>query len=287
MSSIPDWDRKRTIEAMFANVPAHIRDTYLAQREAEKDQMDKDADAEAADDKEREDQDKRDAANDVFLIQAPEDPFAHKEARPGAVQDSFKEDVDNAALTFVTSIVPSLKGSGVSLEDAIIDYAEGADVPPEDLYEKVYLLLKKKGINPASVGESRRSRLGRKLRESFTTGSLGLVSPQPMLVTTSPSLPLDVDVPEVPSTFSAVTSSGTNNGHTHLAYYDAAGNGETSVDDGHKHSVRSFMVDDYQTSDGGLKHSHPGALPNYGDVTVGSVPPSLGVYGAFESLSKT
>jgi hypothetical protein len=45
-----------------------------------------------------------------------------------------------------------------------------------------------------------------------------------------------------------------------MAYYDEMGNGNTSVDDGHSHSIRAFIVAPHQTPDGGKMHEHPGVL---------------------------
>jgi hypothetical protein len=94
------------------------------------------------------------------------------------------------------------------------------------------------------------------VKESMTAG-IGMVTPKPMLINVVPGVEITNDMPANCS----VTSSSTNNGHTHMAYYDSAGNGYTSSDDQHSHVIRSFVVGDTQTADGGAGHSHPGVLP--------------------------
>lgn len=89
------------------------------------------------------------------------------------------------------------------------------------------------------------------------TAQLGMVTPRPMFVDRLPGTEfVDYD------SYSATTSPGGEDNHTHEATYDEAGNGSTKPDDtGHTHSVRSFMVDDYQHPDGIQYHGHPGPLP--------------------------
>ena len=56
------------------------------------------------------------------------------------------------------------------------------------------------------------------------------------------------------------SSPGSNNGHTHTAHVDEAGNGLTSIEDEHSHVVRSFLVSDYQDPSEFYSHSHSGKL---------------------------
>ena len=96
-----------------------------------------------------------------------------------------------------------------------------------------------------------------KMRE-MTTAGLGSVSPRPMLVTQVPATEI---VPDEGYGIEAITSPGTDDGHEHVACYDAAGNGETDEVEGHCHSIRSFQVVPYQDPAGIGSHGHPGLLP--------------------------
>lgn len=88
-----------------------------------------------------------------------------------------------------------------------------------------------------------------------TSAQLGMVSPRPMLVGTTPGTEV---VP--PASVSGKTPADSSDGHTHTANYDEFGNGETSNDNGHSHPIRGFLVGDYQTPDGISGSSHPGQL---------------------------
>lgn len=97
----------------------------------------------------------------------------------------------------------------------------------------------------------------KKLVNEVVTGQLGMITPRPMQVDVLPG----TEVRDTQS-FSATTSPGGDDDHTHMAFYDSAGNGYTSPDEtGHTHEVRSFMVSDYQRPDGESFHGHPGPLP--------------------------
>lgn len=96
--------------------------------------------------------------------------------------------------------------------------------------------------------------------DEAVTGSLGMITPRPMLVTSVPGQEVRPDLG-----FSTMTSpSNMYDGHTHTAYYDEAGNGYTSMDMEHTHDIRSFVVSDYQTPHGQRGHGHPGQLPRQG-----------------------
>lgn len=102
------------------------------------------------------------------------------------------------------------------------------------------------------AGQSSKSdKSPKKAVTEIMTGAMGAVSPRPMLVTQVPGTELAGDLG-----YSATTSPDTGNGHTHTAYYDEAGNGYTSEEGGHSHTVRSFMVAPYQSPDGSYVSEH-------------------------------
>ncbi len=77
----------------------------------------------------------------------------------------------------------------------------------------------------------------------------------------------------IPGTFghSVKTTPGSNNSHTHTAKFDQSGNGHTTHDDGHDHSVRAFLVAPFIDPSGIYWHKHDGMLEKPGvDPTDGS-----------------
>ncbi|MCG8435654.1 MAG: hypothetical protein MJA83_16645 [Gammaproteobacteria bacterium] len=60
--------------------------------------------------------------------------------------------------------------------------------------------------------------------------------------------------------YGGLTSPGTNDGHTHMAYVDGHGNGYTDEVNGHRHDVVSFLVADTQDEKGLSMHSHLGKV---------------------------
>lgn len=174
--TVSDWERKRTLDAMFQHVPAHQRSEFLERVKKEQDKMDKE-----------------NGKKDTVSVKAPKKP-------------------------------------------AFLKKDEKGKVPPQFLSKQ-----KKKGDKVDEV----------------VTGQLGMVTPRPMQVDVLPG----TEVRDTQS-FSATTSMGGEDQHTHVAFFDSAGNGYTSPDDtGHTHEVRSFMVSDYQRPDGESYHDHPGPLP--------------------------
>lgn len=121
-----------------------------------------------------------------------------------------------------------------------------------------------------------RGPIGRPTREGIyevLTAQLGAVTPRPMMVNTLPGTEFRGD-----QSHTEITSPGGDDGHTHEANYDSAGNGSTLPDDtGHQHDVRSFIVVDYQSPDGGMSHGHPGQLSNPETTPGSEFKPYLGI----------
>jgi len=211
MSSVSDWDRKRTLDAMFSNVSPQFREQFVANVKKEQDKIDQ----ETADKEKDEDPDQQQS----FLVQAKDKPVTPK---PETISD------DDPFVVSREQVTGTAKPAGKSHGDDVEDDPKGKS-------------------QPSSYGES--------IDESLT-GGLGMLTPKPMLVSVVPGTEV---LDQIPANCT-VTSSGTDNGHTHMAYYDGAGNGYTSEDEGHSHTVRSFRVSDYQSPDGGLGHTHSSTL---------------------------
>lgn len=60
--------------------------------------------------------------------------------------------------------------------------------------------------------------------------------------------------------YSKKTGPATSDKHVHTAHMDAYGNGSTSFDNGHSHSIRAGLVAPFQDPFGVYAHDHPGLL---------------------------
>lgn len=56
------------------------------------------------------------------------------------------------------------------------------------------------------------------------------------------------------------TSPASSDKHVHTAHFDAYGNGHTSRDSDHSHSVRAFLIAPFMDPMGIYFHEHPGML---------------------------
>lgn len=139
-------------------------------------------------------------------------------------------------------------------------------VPPQFLKHQ-----KKPGEQP---GKSSKKKDDKQKNEATTTGMF-IAMPKPMLAGTAPGHEM-VDPAYQDNPQGVKTSPGERDGHTHDAYIDGNGNGETSMDAGHKHSVVAGMVAPSQDSSGEHSHYHDGALDRSGSPTYEPTPPYYG-----------
>lgn len=173
-----------------------------------------------------------------FLVQAPEDPVGVK-SKPEKIRDGDSNFLHTATGQAQPADEPHETDDGDSEEDDGSDDGKDEDDPA-----------------PKKMGEA-------------LTAGIGMITPKPMLVSVVPGTEVTNDMPANCS----VTTPGTDNEHTHMAYYDSAGNGFTSEDDGHEHVVRSFVVGDFQSADGGAGHAHSGVLTRPEDTPGSSYQP--------------
>ncbi len=144
---------------------------------------------------------------------------------------------------------------------------ENGNGKPKKGLPKAFLIKKKDGNGEPATGVSKAAE---KMKEA-TTSAFIMSTPRPMLVTQIPGTEV---MPTAASGHMSSTSPDSRDGHTHKAYYDDAGNGYTSEDNGHTHTIRSFMVAPTQDSAGTYYSDHPGTLSK--DHILEPTPPYTG-----------
>jgi len=249
-STVSDWERQRTLNSTFAHYTPQQRVDFMARLKVEQDKADKQDVVDDDDPSTHQTNDflaPKEAEPETLSVEAPEEPLTTKR-KPERVMDGDDErDPNEDPATAVA------QPAGQAHE---IDGDTDTDIP---------FLVGSQGGGSASAeddDEPEHEDDNPPVRTEATMTGASMITPKPMFVMTEPATEV---IPDQMG-HGSVTSSGTNNGHTHMAYYDDVGNGTTSVDDGHSHVIRSFMVGDYQTGDGGKSHGHPGPLPRAEDT---------------------